>query len=681
MLPRECSIMYRPDIDGLRAVAVLGVVLYHVEPGLVPGGFIGVDVFFVISGFLITSIIDQQQRNGSFSLVRFFERRLRRIAPALLTVVLAAILFAAWWFPPHACVDLGRSVMFTVLSSANYFFLQAADDYFHSPVESLPLLHTWSLSVEEQFYLVFPLLLMAIHRLFSRPSVRVASLSALAAASFAAAVWRLPTDPGACFYLLPFRGWELLLGSVLALHLANRAESEPTLRRNSGWMGILGLALIGTALFAFDRNTPFPGLAVLLPCAGAALVIWGGAGTGAAARGPAARLLASRPLVAIGLISYSVYLWHWPLIVFSRELAPRIPAWGAWVTGISFVAGFLSWRWIERPFLHRGSIATRWVVLIWLAVSSLLLGYARYIRKQDGFLLPPGEQITRILSFNQSLNPYQKLAFDKSVPPDRPFVYGATNVVTHYALWGDSHANAIASVMGDVARTNGQAFKFYGRGGTKPVLGVYSVKSGRPDRRQSDYTTVAFTNLLADTNITTVVLCARWITVLKGEALASKETPVIWTPFAERSPVRVREYFRDRLHDTLRQLQAAGKQVVLLYPTPELGVNVPQAVAAEVLRPEKLLQLPDARDFFTRQEPILQLFDELPPVPGVIRVRPYRFFLQDGKVAYRDGLVPLYQDDHHLNLVGASRLIPLFQRLFDGTLRDEPSEQSVSRPR
>lgn len=668
---------YRADIDGLRAIAVLAVVVYHAIPDIIPGGFVGVDVFFVISGFLITSILERNIRAGTFSISGFYERRLRRIAPALLAMILATIFFAAWRFPPHLRVEHGRSVMFTTLSVANHFFLRSAEDYFHSPVDTSPLLHTWSLAVEEQFYVFFPVLLFFIAKCSRRSSTKLLILGLVAIASFAAAQWNLRTNPAWCFYLLPLRAWELLLGAVLALWMETRAATAKP-RKFAPWISALGMTAIGIAYFGFDRDTPFPGLAALLPCAGAALIIWAGGLTDDSSKNYATRLLASPPLVAIGLISYSVYLWHWPLIVFFRDLLPAA-FFNAAIVLASILAGYVSWRCVETPFRLPGRFQTRQLVVGWLALSALFLYYSRHIRKNDGFLVQPDARIREILAYKSSLNPYQKLAFDKSVPPDRPFVYGDTNVVPRYALWGDSHANALALVMGDVARSNRQSFKFYGRGGTRPVLGVYSSKFGRPNPKETGYTPVAFTNLLSDTNITTVVLCARWIMTFKGAALSSREVPMIWTPFEEPSPDKVRDFFVERLSDTLRRLNEAGKKVVVMYPTPELGINCPQLVAAEVLEPEKKIKLPGERDFFERQAPVFKIFDQLPASPGLIRARPYQYLIKDGGLIYRDGVVPLYHDDHHLNPVGASRIVPLFQKLFDGTLRDEAGDENAKR--
>lgn len=627
------------------------------------------DVFFVISGYLITSAIHHEQQAGTFSFLRFFERRLRRIAPALFVAMTGTILIGSWRLFPHEMVELGRSVRAATLSFANIHFRGVADDYFNSAVDSMPLLHTWSLSVEEQFYFLHPVLLLAVGRISRSPWAGKTAVAVAAAASFVASCLVLGRDQSSCFYLLPYRGWELLLGALLAFR---RPDTEVRPARECWCMRLappLGLVLIVAAMSGYHKDILFPGPTALLPCVGAILVILGGMKRGEPDF--VFRLLASKPLVSIGVISYSVYLWHWPLIVFTREFETRSRLWGASVVIASLFVGFVSWRYVERPFRRRGTPPVLALVASWVVLTCLFLGFTRYIRKRDGFLVPPGAEVVQILAYQKETNPFLMLAFDRHVPPDRPFVYGATNVVPKYALWGDSHANAIASVMGEVARRHGQAFKFYGRGGTKPLLGVYSSRYGSPSDQERDYTTTAFTNIVADADITTVVLCARWVSAIKGESVDGPDEPVVWTPFRDRSQENVSRFLRACLDDTIHQLNRAGKRVVVFYPIPELGVNGPQAVAAGYLHPDRSLRIPDAEAFFRRQRPVMEMFDELEPSDQLIRVRPYKLFLADGKIVYKEGLVPFYQDDHHLNLVGARRLIPIFDQLFDATLVDD----------
>jgi len=355
---------YRPDIDGLRAVAVLAVVLFHAFPTLVPGGYVGVDIFFVISGFLITGILLAEVRQGSFSVLRFYIRRARRLFPALCVVLLAVLAFGWFTLLPAEYAQLGKHVLAGAGFVSNIVLWREAG-YFDINSELKPLLHLWSLGVEEQYYLLWPLLVLLLAR---HARLFLLATLLLAVASFALNVHWLDRLPTLTFYLPITRFWELLLGGLLAF-LAGRGAPAPA--RAADALSAAGLVLILLALFALDRHTPFPGWAALLPVAGSALLI---------AAGPAASfnrlVLASRPAVWIGLISYPLYLWHWPLFAFARVLTGE-PMSVAVGTGLSLAAVGLAWltyRFIERPFRRPlpHALATRDAARLWSA--TLVLG-------------------------------------------------------------------------------------------------------------------------------------------------------------------------------------------------------------------------------------------------------------------------------------------------------------------
>lgn len=329
---------YRADIDGLRAIAVLPVVLFHASVRGFSGGFVGVDIFFVISGYLITGILVRDIAIGRHSILEFYRRRILRIFPAL-AVVMIATTVAAWLFlMPAEQEGNARALASTALFLSNVQFYLTAD-YFNPDATSQPLLHTWSLAVEEQWYIVWPVILAAIGA--ARAGMqRLAALS-ITVGSFAISLWLLPVDPAASFYLLPARAWELGLGALAAMVAVapNRYRDE--------LMGLAGILLIALSVKFYTHETAFPGLAALPPCMGAALVIVSG-------RSPtlAARVLACAPLRWVGLISYSLYLWHWPVIVFAETglLMGRSLAVSAGTVGLSILLAWLSYRFVERPF-------------------------------------------------------------------------------------------------------------------------------------------------------------------------------------------------------------------------------------------------------------------------------------------------------------------------------------------
>lgn len=358
---------YRPEIDGMRALAVIPVILFHA--GLEPfsGGYVGVDVFFVISGYLITSLLVEDIQKQQFSLLKFYERRARRILPALFLVVLVCIPFSLVFMLPEQLSDFFQSVAAVSLFVSNIIFtLQGG--YFSNPAEEAPLLHTWSLAVEEQFYVLFPIFLVIVWRFGQGPTFW--TIAAISALSLALSEWGWRNQATANFYLAPTRAWELLAGSMAAL-IIQRTDTQ-----KSEALGALGLLLIVGAIIFYDETTPFPSLYTLVPVIGTVLVIFY-ANTNTLVR----RLLSTKVLVGIGLISYSAYLWHQPLFAFARLALIEDPSTGLMIalSIVSLVLGYLSWSFVEQPFrnpnfLKRGQIfSLTLVTTVTLSIGVILM--------------------------------------------------------------------------------------------------------------------------------------------------------------------------------------------------------------------------------------------------------------------------------------------------------------------
>ena len=354
---------YRPDIDTLRAIAVGLVIAFHLGIHRLAGGFIGVDVFFVISGFLIGSQILVELREGRFSIVKFYERRVRRILPALFVVLIATTLMGFFWLYPGRYATLGTSLAAAAASLENLYQLTTAD-FLAGTGASTALSHTWSLSVEEQFYVVLPPFLMLVWRIAPR---RIGlALVAVAAGSLTLSVLGVASDAKTAYFLPQTRAWELFLGILLAPGFIARLTS-PWLRAGCA---LLGLTLIAGCAVAYDSSTPFPGLAALPPCLGAALVVLAHRD----GETPISRAMSFRPLVFLGLISYSLYLWHWPIVSFYSEhfafnAAPSSNRVRLVLLLLMLGASTLSWRFVERPF-RRGP-APRSLVFTW-AVAAIV---------------------------------------------------------------------------------------------------------------------------------------------------------------------------------------------------------------------------------------------------------------------------------------------------------------------
>jgi peptidoglycan/LPS O-acetylase OafA/YrhL len=423
---------YRADIDGLRALAVLSVIAFHLRIPMFSGGFVGVDVFFVISGYLITGTLISDLNLSRFSIARFYERRINRIFPALFVMLLVTTLIASMLLLPTDLKDFGKSLISAALSVSNVFFwLQAG--YFEPDSGTSPLLHTWSLGVEEQFYIIFPLLLALLHR---RASNYLRTIVVIAVCSLIADIVFTSRAPTAAFYLLPSRAWELMVGAILSL----KALPAISIRwRNAA--SLAGLIMIVGANLLFTDATPFPGFAALLPCVGSALLI----GAGQSGTSLVSGIFSWKPVVFIGQISYSLYLWHWPLIVFQRTggVSPALAR--ILFPAVLLAVSFLSWKYVEQPF-RRGPFRLVGLPLFRLAAIAVAVGIAAgaFLTASNGLparFQPDVVKVGAFLKYDPSQS-YRTGRCFLSEPSDRldAVCLAQDPGKKNYLLLGDSHA-------------------------------------------------------------------------------------------------------------------------------------------------------------------------------------------------------------------------------------------------
>lgn len=369
---------YRPDIDGLRAIAVMSVILFHAGLTQFSGGFVGVDVFFVISGFLITTILIKDQERGGISISKFYQRRAKRIMPVLFVVILATLPVTWMFLPPPELKSYFSSIAATATFSSNILFWYESG-YWDTATSLKPLIHTWSLAVEEQYYIVFPLLVMAAWRLGR--AWFTAIILALVAASLWFAEHYLATDPMMSFYMLPSRAWELLVGSLAALYLLRRTAPISSGPLNQA-LSLSGLSMIVYAVLAYTEQTPFPGINAALPVIGTALII--------AATGPRTLVgivLGSKPFVLVGLISYSAYLWHQPILaVFKLRGFGEISTAGSILAiALTLALSVLSYRFVEKPVRGGASVFGRKPFTSTAVATIAFVAVAGYGYKSEGF--------------------------------------------------------------------------------------------------------------------------------------------------------------------------------------------------------------------------------------------------------------------------------------------------------
>jgi peptidoglycan/LPS O-acetylase OafA/YrhL len=649
---------YRQEIDGLRAVAVLPVILFHAGFDTFSGGFIGVDVFFVISGYLITTIIYGEIQEGSFSIIQFYERRARRIFPALFVVSLACIPFAWIWMMPSEFEDFSQSLVAVNFFVSNILFM-VESGYFAAAAELKPLLHTWSLALEEQFYVFFPLFLLLFCRLGKKALFTL--IVVLTVCSLGLAVVGSRTLPTVNFYILPTRAWELGVGAILAFS-ANRWS------RTEGWVAHIasftGLGMILYAIFMFDETVPFPGWWGLVPVMGTALVI-----AYARPQSVVGRLLGWRPFVWIGLISYSAYLWHQPLFAFARiRLLDGVSS-GMYL-GLSVATlglAYVSWRYVEKPFRNKTKFSRRQLFYSAYTTSVLMIAFGLVGSLQDGIpdrITPMAAQMAAWADDEEKFVTDCSFGPKKKFDPDNACKYG--DFERSIFIWGDSHARALTVGLKIVLNNNGKNLIQYTSVSCAPVLG-YEWNSGRSKCLQQNK--LALDALLRNNDAEVIVLDGRWAFFFEHSRFDNLEGGVergppafpVFSSATSRSRENSAMVAGEGIRATIRILVQSGKKVVLVYPVPEVGWNVPGHLAREiqfgVVRREPLSTSYEV--FKERTRNAREQLDMVEEHPNLVRIIPDEIFCNTyapGRCIAQINGQPLYYDDDHLNSIGAAML-------------------------
>lgn len=610
---------YRRDIDGLRALAVLPVLLYHAHVPGFSGGFVGVDVFFVISGFLITGIIAREIDRGSFSILSFYERRARRILPALFVVLAAVLAAASWLYLPGDFENVPPSALMALLFLANLWFVLNTG-YFAGGSETMPLLHCWSLGVEEQFYIGFPVLLLLVARY--APRWRAAVIAGVALFSFALAWATQANGDGFAFYLLPARAWELFVGALLALG-ALPAVRWRLFRETIAFVGIV--AIVGAAML-YDSQTVFPGVAALAPVIGAAMLIHCAPGT------LAGRFLSLKPAVWIGLISYSLYLWHWPIIVFA-EYAQGDPLSG-WqrvlaIAG-SVALAWISWRFVERPFRSPGRFSRQRIFALsgasMAAVGAVSLGLITLGGWPGRF--PP--QTMHFAAAKHDVSPRRSACLSNEIGGDRPDCTLGAHVEPQALLWGDSHGVEIAWAMGERMAQEGGAVIQRTRGSCPPVLG-YDVAR---DPGCVRFNRAVMREIETQTSLRTVYLAA------------------FWAGGAYDQPGMIA-----KIDATIARLQAADRQVVVIGPVPSQPFNVPRALARAAARGDEGKVMGRTRQSYEKESLWFRRNFTHWRAQGVTIMDPATALVGESRTRIVANGEPLYFDSHHLSITGARAVL------------------------
>lgn len=658
------NLSYRRDIDGLRAVAVVPVVLYHASFSVFSGGYVGVDIFFVISGFLITSILLSEIGNNTFSLAHFYARRARRLFPALFAVLLACCIPAYLLLMPPELEDFGESLATTALFSSNFLFYSEAG-YFEGPAEMKPLLHTWSLAIEEQYYLLFPGLLLLVQRKLSQRFLAVTA--AVFALSFGLSIWSVNEAPSAGFYLLPSRTWELLMGSMLAMVFARNASHQLP-----GWMNellsALGLALIAYAIFAYQPGIKFPGLAALPPCLGTALLLYTGAGKPTMV----SRLLGWQPLVFIGLISYSLYLWHWPVLVFAKHYALRelnlVEATA--LVGLATLLAFLSWRFVERPFRGKAKLLTQTGLFRTAgACIGLAIALGLTLDLTEGLPQRLDARTAEIAAIADDKPASRKRCqgFEAAdVTLDKLCKINPSQIAPSFMIWGDSHAAMLMDMLEDTSAAqeiNGLNATY---AGCAPLIG-YTSQDGKDREGCLAFNQKVFELLQNNPQIHTLYLVARWARYADPVPYRSESGAPAFLAGNGQQATNEAEHqalFTQAFNSTIKRLSGLPQRIVVLAGTPEIGHNVPMVLGKAAMLGRDLSLDVSREEYERRQSLPNELFAAAQAQGFVDFAQVQQWFCDESWCkATQDGL-PIYNDDDHLSFAGVTLLSPLFEQEF-----------------
>lgn len=649
---------YRPDIDGLRSIAVLSVVFFHAFPEIIPGGFIGVDVFFVISGYLISSIIYSNVLRGDFSFSDFFIRRINRIFPSLAIVMISCLLVGWYILLSDEYKQLGKHVVGGAGFISNILLWNEAG-YFDSSADSKPLLHLWSLGIEEQFYLFWPVAIWFSYR-------NKISLSGVCATflilSLCSSLWQIRVSPVADFYGPHARFWELMAGSLLAYALVRESNQPLWKSKLSYWLtslggkravlkgfaSIAGASLLTSGLFFINKGLGFPGAWAIIPVLSAVLII---------ASGPDVffnkKLLSNKAMVWVGLISFPLYLWHWPLLAFSRIVIGQhaSPSVRVLIIILSFILAWLTVMLVERPIRHGGRRKTKAITLLFLMSATGYSGYSIY--SHDGIK-------SRTLIGGDPVN---SSAFEWGIDKrqDSQCISRLNSVTTEFCLYpkefpvkaaliGDSHANSIYDFLSKYYREKKYGVIQLGKSGCLPLLDVERDMNDCPNIMNDivEY-------LEESKDISQVFITGRFSAAFTGKNVAGTERKGWYTIRYIKDPSITDRavIFEVGLRSILERLSKANKKVTVILDYPELNFDPRSCI-------KRLFEGNDCRieksAVLNRQAGYRKLIETLSAAYGAKIIDPLGAFCPDEYCyAQIDGKV-LYRDDHHLGVYGSDFL-------------------------
>jgi peptidoglycan/LPS O-acetylase OafA/YrhL len=657
---------YRLEIDGLRAIAVLAVFLFHLEIKGFSGGFVGVDVFFVISGYLITGVLQKDLDRDSFSIIGFYDRRVRRIFPALYLILLVTFAVAYLVFMTNEFQAFCKSLVSSLLFYSNFHFWSEAG-YFDVTSELKPLLHTWSLSIEEQFYIFFPTFLYLIHRYF--PKYKSALIAGCFWISFVGCILLTRKNDLVAFYFSPVRAWELLLGAMLAIGAFPLIKHKMVKQIGS----VAGLLLVMYSIFRFSAKTPFPGYRALIPCVGTALLIhctgnrqvltW------------MDRLLSLQPMTWIGKISYSLYLWHWPAIVFTKHVIQHKIRWTdqLWIVVITFVGAYLSWRYVEQPFRaregrfkdFRSMFKFLGVVTVFLLLLSVAGGFLT-----DGFPHRFSPAVLRYANGSTDRNPDRARCHEMSIERVRSndlCVIGVqNNKAPDFIVWGDSFAEAMMPAIKEMAEKKKVYGLFASASACAPILDVErKIKGVQLECNKFNH---AMIGVIRNLKIKNVLLISQW----DMEDYYLTNNNQAQSDFIKKSKKYDFEQvkiFYSGFDKTLSELHNVDSQTWIFQMIPRPGYYVPIQLSKYERSGFDRKELEIKRSKFDEERlTINEVLDSLAKKHSFQVIDPSSILCPNNCIVEMNGYA-LYYDKKHLSGYGARLVAPTLDPFFNSFIK------------
>ena len=645
---------YRPEVDGIRTIAVLAVLFFHAEFQGFSGGFVGVDVFFVISGYLITSVVLREVSVNKFTFANFYEKRIRRIFPALFFISFCCIPFALFLMTPLDLKNFFQSVFSSTIFGSNVLFWLHSGDYFDTASIWKPLHHTWSLAVEEQFYFFHPIIILLVSKFSQRFQKSIIVIGIILSISYS--LYFIEIDPKGNFYLLPSRIWELYAGAILAYLNFNKIKSYFS-NRLCDLFSIIGLILIFYSVITFNSLTPHPSLLTIIPVLGTVLIIIFSGNTGFSGT-----ILTNKSVVYIGLISYSLYLWHYPIFVFARLILSNDLTTLNYLILIftSIILSAISYKYVEQPFRNKNKYKKRFIFKSFLILSILFLiiGYIGHSTSgfKNMFKGTKSENIFLVQSTSM-----EDLDGCHGSDPNKMCLIGDKTKTPTWALLGDCHAGSLSSELSRKLSKANLAGIQLSQGGCGYVLGL---KKSFLNPSFCDDLNKKIEKIIMDDEIENIVISARYVRYLfktgydNGEG--GKESDLEDTyfyPDKYNGENQRKKIVLEAYKNSIESLLLAGKKIFLVYPIPEIGWDVVRQSYKPFI--EKNITV-SYKSYLNRSKTVISKFDELLVYDNFIKIDPSQLFcniITPGRCETSINDKLLYFDDDHVSNFGAQLIL------------------------